>query len=236
MSIREKIRLPQYSTKQDLWNAITHGVGAIFGIVMTILMLLKVTVWGYKGINATEQIYRIVSICLYGAGMILCYTISTVYHSLSQNNGKRVLRIIDHDTVYTLIAGTYLMFCLMPLRETTMWGVIPYCGWIIMGICWAGVAIGIIFNSIDLHKYNIFSTSLYIIIGWTIILASKELIDTISLNGYLWMLSGGVAYTIGAILYGIGAKKSLWFHTIFHVFILIGTVLQFISIWFYVLN
>ena len=75
MSIREKIRLPQYSTKQDLWNAITHGVGAIFGIVMTILMLLKVTVWGYKGINATEQIYRIVSICLYGAGMILCYTI-----------------------------------------------------------------------------------------------------------------------------------------------------------------
>ena len=91
------------------------------------------------------------------------------------------------------------------------------------------------FNSINIHKYKILSTALYVIIGWSIIFTSKEVIETISLNGFLWMLFGGISYTIGAVLYGIGARKSLWFHTVFHCFILLGTILQFISIWFYVL-
>ena len=158
------------------------------------------------------------------------------YHSLFKNNGKKVLRVIDHDTIYMLIAGSYTVFCLVPLREQVLWGVIPYTGWIIFGICWVGVIIGIVFNSINIHKYMILSTSLYIIIGWTIIFASQELINTTGMGGFLWMLSGGIAYTVGAVLYGIGAKKSLWYHTVFHVFILVGTVLQFISVWFYVLN
>ena len=232
----DEISLPNYTVKQDIWNAITHGLGAIFGIVVTILMLLKITLWGATGANQTEYIFRMVSVSIYGAGMIICYTISCVYHSLFKNNGKKVLRVIDHDTVYMLIAGSYTAFCLISLRNQTLFGVIPYIGWIIFGICWAGVIVGIVFNSIDFHKYKILSTSLYIIIGWTIILASSELINTISMAGYLWMLFGGVAYTIGSVLYGIGAKKSLWFHTVFHVFVVIGTVLQFISIWFYVLN
>lgn len=235
MSVNE-ISLPNYTVKQDIWNAITHGLGAIFGVVVTILMILKINLWGAWGVNHTEHVYRLVSVCVYGCGMILCYTISCIYHSLLKNNGKRVLRVIDHDTVFMLIAGSYTIFCLNNLREQTLWGVIPCVGWVIFGICWVGVIVGIVFNSINIHKYNALSTSLYIIIGWSIIFAAKELINTITLNGFLWMLSGGIAYTLGAILYGIGAKKSLWFHTVFHVFIVIGTVLQFISIWFYVLN
>lgn len=232
----EEISLPNYTVKQDIWNAITHGLGAIFGIVVTVLMLLKINFWGATGANHTEYIYRVVSVCIYGAGMIICYTISCVYHSLFKNNGKKVLRVIDHDAIYMLIAGSYTVFCLVPLREQTLWGVVPYVGWIIFGVCWIGVIVGIVFNSINIHKYIILSTSLYIIIGWSIIIASQEFINTVGLAGYLWMLSGGIAYTIGAVLYGIGAKKSLWYHTVFHVFILIGTVLQFISVWFYVLN
>ena len=235
MSVNE-ISLPNYTVKQDIWNAITHGLGAIFGLVVTILMILKINLWGAWGTNYTEHVYRMVGVCIYGVGMILCYTISCIYHSLFKNNGKRVLRVIDHDTVFMLIAGSYTIFCLTALREQTLYGVIPYVGWIIFAICWIGVIVGVVFNSINIHKYNALSTSLYIIIGWSIIFAAKELINTITLNGFLWMLSGGIAYTLGAILYGIGAKKSLWFHTVFHVFIVIGTVLQFISIWFYVLN
>lgn len=234
MSI-EEIKLPKYTFAQDLCNAITHGLGALFGIVVTILMLLKVTVFGYSGANQVEFIYRIITIVIYGLGMIICYTISCVYHSLFKNNGKRVLRVIDHDTVYLLIAGSYTIFCLLSIREKTMWGVIPCSGWLIFAICWVGVIIGIVFNSINIHKYKILSTALYVIIGWSIIFTSKEVIETISLNGFLWMLFGGISYTIGAVLYGIGARKSLWFHTVFHCFILLGTILQFISIWFYVL-
>jgi hemolysin III len=232
----EEISLPNYTIKQDIWNAITHGLGAIFGIVATVLMLLKINLWGAVGINHTEFIYRIIGVCIYGAGMIICYTISCVYHSLFKNNGKKVLRVIDHDTVYMLIAGSYTVFCLTVLREQTMWGIVPYIGWIIFGICWIGVIIGIVFNSINIHKFMILSTSLYITIGWSIIFASQELINTIGVNGFLWMLCGGIAYTVGAVLYGVAGKKSLWFHTVFHIFILIGTVLQFISVWFYVLN
>jgi hemolysin III len=235
MSVKD-IKLPEYTVKQDVWNSITHGIGAIFGIVVTILMLIKVCVWGYTGETHTDFVYRIIGISLFGFGMLTCYTISCVYHSLFKNNGKRVLRVIDHDTVYLLIAGTYSAFCLISLRDINLWGVLPHCGWWIAGVCWLGVVLGIVFNSINIHKYIVFTTALYIITGWTIILASNELIATITLPGYLFLLGGGISYTIGAVLYGIGAKKSLWFHTVFHVFIVIGTVLQFVSIWCYVLN
>lgn len=234
MSVKN-IKLPEYTVKQDLWNSITHGIGALFGIVVTVLMLIKVCVWGYGGETSTDLIYRIVGICLFGFGMLACYTISCVYHSLFKNDGKRVLRVIDHDTIYLLIAGSYSAFCLISLRDVSLWGVLPHAGWWIAGTCWIGVVLGIVFNSIDIHKYMGFTTALYIITGWTIILASKEIIDVISLPGYLFLLGGGIAYTVGAVLYGIGAKKSLWFHTVFHVFIVIGTVLHFVAIWCYVL-
>lgn len=231
-----KIKIPQYTTKQDVWNSITHGAGTVFGIVAIVLMLLKICVWGYDGGNIVEKTYRIIGVSLYGFGMLCTYTISSVYHGLYKNNGKKVLRVIDHDTVYLLIAGTYSAFCLITLREQTIWGVIPYAGWIIFGVCWAGVIVGIVFNSIDMNKYKILSFSLYIIVGWTIILASKELIDLLTINGFLWLLFGGISYTLGSVMYGIGKKKSLWWHTVFHVLILVGTVIQFIAIYFYALN
>lgn len=235
MSIK-KIILPKYKLSQELWNSITHGIGAIFGIVVTILMLLKVTVWGYDGGSTMEMIYRIIGISLYGSGMIICYTISCVYHALAKNDGKRVLRVIDHDTVYLLIAGSYSIYCLTALRNVPLYGIIPSGGWLIFIVAWTGVALGITLNSIDMNKFKIVSFILYIVIGWIIIIASPELINTMGLNGFLLMLAGGLSYTIGSLLYGIGRKKSIWFHTVFHCFILLGTILQFISIWFYILG
>lgn len=235
MSIK-KIQLPKYTLAQEISNAITHGVGAIFGIIILILMLLKINLWGYQGSSDTDLIYRNIGVILYASGMIICYTISCIYHSLAKNKGKKVLRVIDHDMVYLLIGGTYSVYCLVPLRDVTIWNTLPYAGFFVFVLCWIGVIIGIVFNSIDIKKYAILSYILYILIGWLIIICFKELINSISLAGTLYLLFGGIAYTIGAILYGIGAKKSLWFHTVFHCFILLGTILQFISIWFYVLN
>lgn len=235
MSLK-KLKIPSYTLAQDLSNSITHGLGAVFGVVALILMLLKVCVWGYTGANQTEYIYRIIGVVIYGLGLIICYSISCIYHGLAKNNGKKVLRVLDHDTVYLLISGTYTIYCLVSLRNVSLWGVVPNIGWIIFAICWIGVTIGIVFNSIDMNKFSALSFILYIVIGWVIIIASKELIDILTIKGFLLMLSGGVAYSVGAILYGIGKKYSFWFHTVFHVFILIGSVLQFLSIWFFVLN
>ncbi|MFA6754935.1 MAG: hemolysin III family protein [Bacilli bacterium] len=235
MSLK-KIVIPNYKLSQELWNSISHGIGAIFGIVATVLMLLKICVWGYEGINTTEKVFRIVACSIYGFSMILCFTVSCIYHGLAKNSGKKVFRVIDHDTVFLLIAGTYTAYTLITLRNETLWGVIPYSGWIMFGIVMVCVIIGITFNSIDMNKFKKLSMVLYIVVGWVIVCGAYELYFLLTPAGFWFLFGGGIAYTIGAILYAIGSKKSKWWHTVFHFFILIGTVLQFISIYVYALN
>lgn len=241
MSLQE-IELPDYKLRHELWNSITHGLGAVFGILVMIFSLLKIILNGYDPslpsyeMNSyTTYIFKIVSIILYGLGLIITYTISCIYHALAKHNGKRVLRVIDHDTVYLLIAGTYTPYCLISLREANLFGIIPYCGYIIFSIVWILIIIGIVFNSININKFKVLSFVMYICAGWTIILASKELLDVIGINGFLLLLFGGITYSLGSVLYGLGSKYSVWFHTVFHIFVLIGTILQFISIYMYVI-
>jgi len=234
----DKIELPNYKLRHELWNSITHGLGALFGIVALIFMLLKTCgVFPYKDvIKDSEYIYDIIGVSIYSFGIITCMTISCLYHALARNNGKKVFRIIDHDFVFVLVACTYTVFCLSAIREeTALNGLFPYCGWIIFGIVWALTALGIVMNSINIVKYSKLSMIIYVCAGWTIIFASDALINNISLNGFLLLLFGGIAYSIGAILYGIGKKKSVWFHTVFHIFVLVGVVLQFLSVYFYVI-
>jgi len=234
----DKIELPNYKLKHELWNSITHGLGAIFGIIVLVFMLLKVCgVYPYQEvIKDKEFIYKIVGVSIYGFGIITCMTISCLYHALAKNNGKRVFRVIDHDFVFVLVASTYTIFCLGSIREERMWnGLLPYSGWIIATLVWALVALGITMNSINIKKYAALSMIIYICAGWSIIFASDILLTKLTLNGFLLLLSGGVAFSIGAILYGIGKKKSVWWHTVFHIFVLIGIILQFFSVYFYVL-
>ncbi len=234
----DKIELPNYKLKHELWNSITHGLGAIFGIIALILMLLKVC--GIYPNNDViydkEFIYKIIGVSIYGFGIISCMTISCLYHALAKNNGKRVFRVIDHDFVFVLVACTYTIFCLGSIREESMWnGLVPYSGWIIFAIVWALIALGITMNSINIKKYAVLSMIIYICAGWTIIFASDILFTKLTLSGFLLLLGGGIAFSIGAILYGIGKKKSVWWHTVFHIFVLIGIILQFFSVYFFVL-
>lgn len=223
----DDVKIPKYSLAEELMNAISHGLGALFGVVALILMLIKTI--------PTGDPFKIVSSIIYGLSLIILFTISCVYHSLAKNKGKKVLRILDHDVIYILIAGTYTPYMLVALRPYSVWnlgtGTVAYIMFSIVIIC---CIIGAVFNSINIHKYRYLSMSCYIIAGWVVVTALFVLWDIITPIGVLLLLGGGIVYTIGAVIYAIGKRKK-YFHSIFHIFVLIGAVMMFISIYCFVL-
>ena len=174
--------------------------------------------------------YGIVGGAIYGFTLILLYTMSSIYHGLKPTlTSKKVLQILDHCSIFLLIAGSYTPIALCTLREVSMlWG------WLIFGIIWLAATLGIVFNAIDLKSTKVFSMICYLLMGWCIVFKFDILLKGMEKTGIILLIIGGVAYTIGAILYGIGKKKK-YFHSIFHLFILIGSILQFFSILLYVL-
>ena len=226
MSINE-VNIPKYSLAEELLNAISHGLGAVFGAVALVLMLLKTCPGGDP--------FAIASSIIYGLSLIILFTISCVYHSLAKNNGKRVLRILDHDMIYILISGTYTPYMLVALRQYNVWnlgtGTIAY---LMFGLVYVFCIIGAVFNSINIKKYAKLSMACYIVSGWIVVSALPVLWNIITPWGVLLLLFGGIVYTIGAVLYGIGHKKK-YFHSLFHLFVLIGAVLMFISVFCFVL-
>lgn len=144
-------------------------------------------------------------------------------------NGKKVLQVLDHCTIFLLIAGSYTPFALCTFREYD-----TAIGWTIFGIIWAMAIIGIILNAIDLKKYKVFSMICYLGMGWAIIFKASLLPVLLQRNALILLISGGIAYTIGAILYGLG-RKHKWMHSIFHLFILLGSILHFFCILLYVM-
>lgn len=221
MSLKEKIDIPKYSLAEELMSAISHGVGALLSVAALVLCII-VSAWHHDA-------YAVVSSCIYGSMSIILYTMSTLYHSLKINNAKRVFRIIDHCSIYLLIAGTYTPYCLVTLREYNC-----ALGWTVFGIIWACAVLGIVLNSVDLKKFKTFSMILYIIMGWMIIFTIKPLWNNLNHMSIYLMLGAGILYTIGAIFYGIGKKKK-FMHSIFHLFVLSASILFFFSIFLYVL-
>jgi len=219
---RKKLVLPDYTHGEEIFNMVTHIVGAALGIIICALCL-------YAAIRKGDA-YAIVTSAVYGFAGIVLFTISSVYHGLHVSYGKLVMRVIDHCTIYILIAGTYTPILLVSMRPEY-----PAIAWSIFGVVWALTALSIVLNAVDLQKYKAFAMFCYILMGWCIIFALKPAIETIGLAGFWWLLAGGVAYTIGAILYGIGRKKR-YFHSVFHIFVDIGYVLQAVCILQYVLN
>lgn len=214
--------LPVYTKGEELFNAISHIVGGGFGIIALVLGLIVAC--------KESDVYGIVSMAIYGVSMILLYTMSSIYHFLRRNRAKKVFRIFDHCTIYLLIAGTYTPYCLVTLREVGLWG------WILFSVVWLFAILGIVFNAINMHHPIIKTLSMicYICMGWCIIIAIKPLIANLSMNGFMWLLMGGIMYTIGAIFYAFG-KKAKYIHSVWHLFVLMGTILQFVSIVLYVL-
>lgn len=213
-----KITIPQYSLGEELINSISHGVGVLLGITALVLTVV---------FSATHHsTIGVVSSCVYGTTMIIMYLISCLYHALSPKlKAKKVLRVLDHCDIYLFIAGCYTPYCLCLIGSMT--------GWIIFSIIWGSAILGVLLNVINLEKFQIPSTILYLIMGWMIIFSYNTISTLLPTPGLILLITGGIAYTIGAILYGIGSKKK-YFHSIFHFFVLAGSTLQFLSILIYV--
>lgn len=218
MKLKDKIDIPKYNICEELLSAISHGVGSLLSIAALVLCVVFSVMH--------HNIYAVVSSVIYGSCSIILYTMSTLYHSLKVNNAKRVFRILDHDSIFLLIAGTYTPYALVALPKKI--------GWVVFGIIWSCAILGITLNSIDLKKYGKLSMVLYIIMGWMIIFTFKTLVASIDIVGIYLMLIAGMLYTIGLIFYGIGKKKK-YMHSIFHFFVLAASILFFFSIFLYVI-
>ena len=222
--VREKLserHLPDYTRGEEIFNMVSHIVGGAVGIVALVLCVIFAAIHG----NA----YGVVGSSIYGASMIILYTMSSIYHGLRPElKAKKVFQIIDHCSIFLLIAGTYTPIVLCTLREFD-----PVTAWIIFGTVWGAAILGITLNAIDIRKFKVFSAFCYLLMGWTIVFAYKALPFLIQ-NGGMWLLAvGGISYTIGAFIYYL-FKKKRYMHSIFHLFVLIGSILQMFYILFYV--
>ena len=214
-------RLPSYTRGEEIMNMVTHIVGGGLSVIAAIACIVR----GVLNAN----IWGVLSSLVYGTALITMYTISSVYHGLRPNLGKKVMQVIDHCTIYFLIAGTYTVILLSALRP-----VHPRLAWGIFFFEWAMVALATTLTAIDLKKYSVFSMICYIGMGWAIIPFWRQVLEVMGIWGFGLLLSGGIAYTIGSILYGLG-KKRKWMHSVFHLFVIAGSLLQFFAVLFFAL-
>lgn len=215
-------KLPDYTRGEEIFNMVSHIVGGGFGIIALVGCVIMSALLGNTA--------RIVGGAIYGASMIMLYTMSSVYHGLRAPIAKRVMQVLDHCTIFLLIAGTYTPITLGPMLDSN-----PALAWTVFGIEWGLAALGITLTAIDLKQYSKFSMICYLGMGWMIVLSA--IIEPIPLGGaaFGWLLAGGIAYTIGAVLYGVG-KRVRFMHSVFHLFVLLGSILQFVCIMFYVMR
>ena len=222
---KEKVKfrersMPAYTKGEEIFNMVSHIVGGAFGVTALVLTVVFSAIYN----NA----WAVVSSAIYGSSMVILYTISSIYHGLRMNMGKRVMQVLDHCTIYVLIAGTYTPVALCPIREySTAWG------WVLFGIVWGLAVLGIVFTAIDMRKFERLSMVFYLGMGWCIIMAAKPALASVPLPGLLWILLGGIAYTVGAIMFILG-KKHRYMHSVFHMFVVAGSILQFFGIFFYI--
>jgi hemolysin III len=211
----EKI-LNHYSLGEEIANSITHGIGIVLAIAALGILTAFAGIYG----NA----WHIVSVSIYGTTMILLYTASTLYHSMQYPRAKRILRILDHSAIYLLIAGTYTPFTLVSLRG-------PW-GWWLFGVVWGFAVLGVVFQLSLIRRWRAVSLGLYIGMGWAIVVAIKPLIASVAVGGIVFLILGGLAYTIGILFYSW--EKLKFHHAIWHFFVLTGSILHFFAVLFYV--
>ena len=213
--------MPDYTKGEERFNMISHIVGGAVGVAALVLCVvcaaLRSNGWG------------VVGGAVFGVSMILLYTMSSVYHGLHEGMGKRVLQVIDHCTIYLLIAGTYTPILLSAMRPID-----PAASWALFAVVWSLTIIATVLTAIDLRRYRVFSMICYIGIGWAIIFKAPLLIQAVGWGGFWLILAGGVSYTVGAVLYGMG-KKRRYMHSVFHLFVVAGSVLHLLAILIYVL-
>ena len=216
-----KRQLPRYTRGEEIFNFVSHVVGGGLAVVMLVLCVVFASIHGDP--------WAIVTSALYGLSMVALYTISAVYHGLKPERPKKVLQVLDHCTIYLLILGSYLPVLLCSVRRES-----PAAAWILLTVILVLTAVAVTFTAIDLKKYRVLSMICYIGLGWSIVFAASPAIRAIAKPGLILLAAGGAAYTVGAVLYGLG-KKIPYMHAVFHLFVIAGTVLQFFCILLYVI-
>ena len=210
----KKIKIPKYTLGEELINSISHGIAACLAIAALVLCLVK-----------ANNAWSTVSTAIYGSFMIILYIISCIYHALSpKTKGKKVLRVIDHCNVFLMLAGTYMPICLSLLNGTL--------GWIVFSIVWIITIIAIVLNAINVDKYQVPSVICHLLLGWGSLIIINPLVVSCSKQAISLLIIGGLVYTIGSVLYGIG-RKIPYMHSVFHFFVIGGSILHFFFIYLY---
>ena len=213
--------LPNYTKGEEIMNMVTHITGGALGILVLVLCVIRSAIHG--------SIPAVVGSAIYGSTMIALYSVSSVYHGLRPSMGKKVMQVIDHCTIYFLICGTYtpiLLSAFLPVYPVLCWG--------LLAAEWILAILAATLTAIDLKKYTVFSMICYIGMGWGIVFFLPQALQVLTLPGFLLLLTGGIVYTVGAVLYGIGSKRR-WIHAVFHIFVVLGSLFQFLAIYFYAL-
>ena len=216
MMKRTKLRdrsLPVYSAGEEITNTVTHILGGLLGIVALVLCVSRAA--------ARYGAAEVVGAAVYGICLVLLYTMSSVYHGLRPGTAKKVMQVLDHCAIYFLIAGSYTLVCLGAIRRA-----FPMMGWSILTLEWSLCVIATVLTAIDLKCYKVFSMICYIGMGWAIIPMAPRLFTIMTPAGFWLLLAGGISYTVGAVLFGM---KKKWMHSVFHVFVVAGSVLQFFA-------
>lgn len=204
----------RYTLGEEIFNSVSHGIGGGLAIAGTVVLIVFAAVYS----NA----WGVVSSAIYGSSLIILYTMSTLYHAITNRKAKGFFRIMDHNTIFFLIAGTYTPVTLVPLRGAL--------GWTIFGVVWGAAILGIVLNSIDLERFRKPSVVCYILMGWAIVAAVKPMLANVNKLSLLFLLIGGGFYTVGVIFYAI--KKVKYFHSIWHLFTIGGSVFHWFAILF----
>lgn len=202
----------QMSTGEEIANAITHGIGALLAIAALVVLIVLAAMQG--------TVWHIVSFSVFGTTLVLLYFASTLYHSFTPGRTKHLFHKFDHISIYLLIAGTYTPFCLTALRG--------WIGWTVLGIVWTCAVLGTIVKSISVGNKVRLSTILYVMMGWVILIAIRPLYEAMNFTGFLFLISGGVSYTLGTIFFLRDQVK--YNHSVWHVFVLGGSVLHFFAV------
>lgn len=206
-----------YSPSEERINIISHGAGLILSIIALAALVIRAVLYG--------NVWHIVSFSIFGTTLIVLYAASTLYHCAKTPETRSRLRINDHASIYALIAGSYTPFTLVTLNGPL--------GWTIFGISWGFALCGIILKIFFTGRFTLLSILMYVCMGWIIIFAIKPLLERFPPEGFYWVLAGGLAYTLGALLYAI--KKIKFNHALFHIFVVLGSFLHFVAVFFYVL-
>lgn len=204
---RERLSLPLYSLGEEIFSAVSHGAAALFGVAALVVLLVA----------CRKTPVTVASVSVFGATMILLYTVSTLYHALNVNRAKRVFRVLDHCTIYLLIAGTYT-----PITLCCLGGM---AGLVLLCAVWGAGVLGIVLNAVSLERFKAVSMVCYIAMGWAVVFAMGTVLEKMPAAGLWFLLAGGIAYTVGVAAYGFG-KKIPYMHAVWHLFVLLGSVLH----------